>query len=101
MGVIERREHLRLAREARDTLRIGREGGRQDFERDLATKFRVARPIDLAHSAFAQLREDFVDAEPGTRCNARHVCREPPFGDAVLSRELPRRILPDWGRSDP
>ena len=37
----------------------------QNFERDIAIESRVARAIDLAHSAFANLGRDFVDAETG------------------------------------
>ena len=36
----------------------------QDLDRDVAIQLRVARAIDLAHSACAQRREDLVDANP-------------------------------------
>jgi hypothetical protein len=39
--MIQRREHLRFALESRDALEVGRERGRQRFERDVAAKFRV------------------------------------------------------------
>ena len=40
---------------------------RQDFERDVAPQLRVARAIDLAHSAGADSAGDFIGAEPRAR----------------------------------
>ena len=37
----------------------------QDLDRDVSVQLRVARSIHLAHPAFANLRDDFVDAETG------------------------------------
>ena len=58
--MIQRGEHLRFALEAREPLRINREGRRQDFDRDVAIQLRVARAIDFAHPADT---EQAVDAE--------------------------------------
>jgi hypothetical protein len=52
--VIECREHPRFAFEASEPLRIGREPARQHLDGDVAAEPSVARPIDLAHSAFAE-----------------------------------------------
>ena len=59
----QRRDCMRLALEARQAIRIGRELRRQDLDRDLATQLRVARAIDLAHAAGADRRDDLVDAD--------------------------------------
>ena len=63
--MIERRERLRFAREAREPVGIGRERLGQHLQRDVAIEFGVAGAIDLTHSAFADQRGDFVDAETG------------------------------------
>ena len=65
-GVIERREHLGLAGEARETIGIARKRVGQDLQRDIASERRVTRAIDLAHPAGAQQAADFVDAEAGS-----------------------------------
>ena len=61
--VIERRQHLRFAREARQPLGIGGERLRQDLERDLAIEPRVARAVHLAHAACTEQRHDLEGAE--------------------------------------
>ena len=52
--MVQRREHLRFALEAREAIGIGGEGVRQDLDRDVAIELRVARAIDLAHAAGAR-----------------------------------------------
>jgi hypothetical protein len=54
--MIRRGEDLAFPFEAREAVRIAREGVRQDFERDVPTKLRITRPIDLAHPAGAEQR---------------------------------------------
>ena len=61
--MIQRREDLRFALEAREAIGIVRERVRQDLDRDVAIQLRVARAIDLAHAACADRGDDFVDAE--------------------------------------
>ena len=61
--MIERRDRARFALEAVAELRIGRELRRQNFDRDRAIEARVARPIDFAHAARANERDDFIDAK--------------------------------------
>jgi len=46
--VIERREQLRLALEACETIGIQRESRRQDFQRDVSIELRIARSVDFA-----------------------------------------------------
>jgi hypothetical protein len=46
--VIERRQHLRFALEAVAPFGIGKEGLRQDLDRNAAVQLGVARAVDLA-----------------------------------------------------
>ena len=71
VGMIQRRQELRLALEAREAVRIGGEELGQDFQRDVAIEPRVARAIHLAHAARADGDDDLVSAEPcsGTHCH--------------------------------
>ena len=63
----ERRDGLRLALEPRERVGIGGDGFGEDLDRDVAVELRVPRPVDLAHAARAERREDLVGAEAGTR----------------------------------
>ena len=63
--VIERGEHLRFTTESRKTIRIVGDRGQQHFDRNVAIQFRIARAIDLAHSADPEGRENVVGAEAG------------------------------------
>jgi hypothetical protein len=72
--MIERGEHLRLALQAREPFRIVRKALGQDLQRHLALQPRVARPIHFTHAADAELRNDFVRADPYPR-NKRHDAR--------------------------
>ena len=83
--MIQRRERLRLAFEARQAFGVCGERVGQDLDRDLAAQRRVRRPVDLPHAAFADLGGDFVDAEAraggqgqtGRIIRARWHCDEP------------------------
>ena len=66
VGMVECRQRLRLALEARPPLGIRGQQIRQDLDRDVAIELDVARAIDLAHSAFADLGLDPVMTEKGT-----------------------------------
>ena len=52
--VVKRREHLRFAFEAADALLVRGELVEDHFDGNGASEFRVPRPIDRAHSAFAE-----------------------------------------------
>jgi hypothetical protein len=67
VGMIQRGQGLGFALEAREPVGVVRERVRQDLDRDVSVQRRVASPIHLAHSAFAQLSGDFVDAETRAR----------------------------------
>ncbi len=61
--MLELREDLRFALEARQALLILRESRWQDLDRDFALQARVDRAVYLSHSAFAELGGDLVGAE--------------------------------------
>ena len=71
VGVRQCGDRSCLALEACDALRIGGEGRREHFDRDLAPKARVARAIDLAHSARTERSDDLIRAESCSSCQ-RH-----------------------------
>ena len=64
--VIERRERLGFAYEARQPVGVLRKRLGQHLDRDIPIERRVARAIHLAHAACADGSEDFVRAEAGT-----------------------------------
>ena len=53
LRMVQRREHSRFALEAREPVRVGGEGARQDLDRDVAPELAVAGAIDFAHPADA------------------------------------------------
>ena len=63
--MVERGEHLGFALKTGQPVVVGRQRRWQDLERDLTFQVRVGRPIHLAHAAFAEEGDDFVDAETG------------------------------------
>ena len=65
--MIERREDLRFALEAGETIGIVGEDVRKDLDRDVALQLRVARAIDLAHAARAERSDDLVTPRRATR----------------------------------
>ena len=65
--MIERGQDLRFAPKSGEPLRIGREEGGKDFERDLAIEFGIPGAIDLAHTAGPDSRQDFVRGPDGRR----------------------------------
>src|SRR5262245_28085846 len=56
----QRRDDFGFALEPRAAIRIVRESGWQYLDRDVAIESRVARAIDLAHPAFAELGHHVV-----------------------------------------
>ncbi len=61
--VVEGGEHLRFAAEAREPIRIARDGRDQNLDGHVAIELRVAGAIDLAHAAGAEQRDDVIGAE--------------------------------------
>src|SRR5437016_1266114 len=54
---------LRFLLKTRHALLIGREIGRQNFDRNLAADLRIESQIHFSHSALSDLRADFVATE--------------------------------------
>ncbi len=52
-----------LLLESAQPIHVGREGSRQNLDRDLSTQARVPRAVDLSHSSCSNRREDFVGAQ--------------------------------------
>jgi hypothetical protein len=110
VGMVERGEQPRLAREAHAPFRIGCELRRQDLDRDVAPELGVARPIDLAHAARAKRGDKGVRAELAadhlTRiwcslkvvCDDRHRCLEEPRRIGLVPEQglqfVPQRRIP-------
>ncbi len=74
--VVQLPGRLGLQLEAPQPVGVGRERRRQDFDRDLALQAGVARPVDLAHSAGAERRDDFIRSETGSRRNAHDFAKD-------------------------
>jgi hypothetical protein len=66
--MIQSRRGFRLLGKAPHPILIAGEFGGKYFQRHLAIEFRILRQIHLAHSAFANLRADFITAESGSGC---------------------------------
>ena len=67
------------------------EGRGEDLDRDIATQFRVARAIDLAHATGTDRRDDFVDAECVSRPSgswARIIAGLSPRTSCIFRPEL-------------
>ena len=64
VGMVECRERLRLALEAREPVGIVREQSGKNLESDVTIELRVPGSIDFAHPAGADRPENFVDADP-------------------------------------
>ncbi len=62
--MVQRRDRAGLALEARTPIGIAGQFARQHLDRHRAIEARVARAVDLPHSAGAQRADDFVRAEP-------------------------------------
>jgi len=74
VGMIERRQQLRLALETRHAFMIPSKFLRQNFEGHLATEPRVACPPDLAHATGAEEIENLVRTEIRSRGEAHQRC---------------------------
>jgi hypothetical protein len=69
--MIQCRQHLRLALEPRQAIRIEREGFGQNLQGHFTIQLAVAGSIHLAHAAGANERRDFIRAETST-CGQSH-----------------------------
>src|SRR5207249_331066 len=73
VGVIQRREHPRLALETGEAIAVLEEEIRQGLDRDLAVQLQVPRAVDLSHAAPANRGDDLVRADAGTGCESHRV----------------------------
>ena len=60
IGMVQRRQHLRFARETRHAVGIGGEGVGQNFDGDFAVELGIGGAIDRAHAALAEFGGDAV-----------------------------------------
>ena len=60
--MIQRRQHPRLALEAREPIGIGRKCFWQHLDRDVTSEGRVVSPVDLAHAPGAEQRQQTIGA---------------------------------------
>ena len=86
--VVERGQHLRLALETGDAIRITCEGFRQDLQRDLAIQLGIARAIHLAHAARSEGGTNFVRAEASAG-EQRHEAPDDRLALIVVEWDLP------------
>ena len=60
-------QDLGFALEALELIPVVREVVRQDLDGDVASKLGVTRPVDFAHSAAAERRQNLVGTKPRAR----------------------------------
>ena len=63
--MIQRRQQMRFAGEARHPVGVLNEDVKDDFDRDIAAQFRVRRAIHRAHTALTNLRGDAIVGDGG------------------------------------
>ena len=71
VGMVQCAGGARLLLESPQPVRVAGKSGGQHLDRDLALQPRIACAIDFAHSARADLPQDFIrtDARAGGRCH--------------------------------
>src|SRR5205085_1459667 len=74
-GMRERGDGLGLALEAGERVGVRGQLRGEDLDRDLPVELRVARPVDLAHPARAERREDLVGTETGAGAESHEIGR--------------------------
>ena len=87
--MIERGEDFRFALKTRETIRVRRDRGRQDLDRDLTFQPGVGRPKYLTHPAFADLSGDVVDADSAAGSEGQEA------GSIAFRVARMRPLLPD------
>ncbi len=85
--MVQRREHVSLASEAREPIGIESHGGGQDLQRDIAIELRIARAIDLTHAAGPDCADDLVRANARARGQRHSVFSLNPYQDSPASVE--------------
>ncbi len=85
VGMIERRQHLRLARETRQSIGVvGKQRG-QHFEGDVSIECGIACAIHLAHTSLSEQAEDLVRAKTIAGLKT-HLCGDEPFSFSGAGR---------------
>src|SRR5262245_53656146 len=79
--MVQGREHFRFRLKPRESIVVACERWWQDLDRDWAFQLCIDGPIHLAHTALADRRGDFVDAETGAG-------REGQSGVIIVDAEL-------------
>ena len=97
--MIQRREHLRFALEARQAIGIEREQFGQDLQRNVTIQLRVARAVHLAHGAGAEQRDDLVRPDAMPALESRLEGESRPSADSVLAASARPRRQPAASRS--
>src|SRR5437667_11834414 len=91
--MIERRERLRFTREPGQAIGIAGERLGQDFHGDVAIERRIARAIDLAHTAGADRGEDFVRTEARAGAQAHRFVTGAMRRSSLKSPQRSRGVL--------
>src|SRR5262245_48627357 len=73
--MVQSSQHLRLALEPHEAIRINCKRLRQDLQRDGAAEFRVTRTVHLAHGTGTERRDYFVRTNAMTRAENRMSLR--------------------------
>ena len=71
--MIQRGQRLCFSLETGQAVRVRGERVRQHLDRDLAAEARVSGTVDRAHTAFADLSDDFVHPDARTRRDSQTV----------------------------
>jgi hypothetical protein len=67
VGMIQRCERLRFPFESRQSLRVMGKGFGKDLDCHIAPKSGIASAIDLTHTPFTDLGEEFIDTDAAAR----------------------------------
>ena len=92
--MVQRSEHFRFTLKASQSVRIRRQGGRQNLDGDLTFQLGIGGTIHLPHAAFTNLGGDLVDAETGAGGKGQNW-RDYTGGDSPTTG-----LLPGTRRSD-
>ena len=94
--MVEGGERLGLATEPRNPLRISRDVGRQDLDRNLAAEDRVGGAIDRPHAARAEQRLHAIRTELRPNQDRRIIAHQ--VGNRLVDRPIDDHRLVDVGQ---
>jgi hypothetical protein len=87
--VVQRSQYLGFTLESREPFGVVSQCIRENFDCDVSLQRRVRRPIDLAHAAFAERRDDFVGTEAGAWRERHSVVQVSQIDPSSLERLEP------------